>query len=81
VQLAFRRAAGGFFFSSPPTPAQCWAAQAEARWLMAECIGLRLPLDSPPEVVLLAERKETPGASPPLLAYEDYREAFARAYG
>jgi hypothetical protein len=48
---------------------------------MAECIGLRLPLDSPPEVVLLAERKETPGASPPLLAYEDYREAFARAYG
>ncbi len=48
---------------------------------MAECIGLRLPLDTPPEVILLAERKETSEANPPLLAYEDYREAYARAYG
>lgn len=67
----FRAKAGWFFHSSPPTHRDEWRATAERRWIAALQIEHRLPLDSPPELVLLTETMK----DGTLRAYEDFRKA------
>lgn len=67
----FRRLAGAFLNFSPPTPAEVWEAQAEQRLIAAQAAALRLPPDSPPELVEAAATDE----KGELLAAGDLRRA------
>jgi len=67
------RAKGGwFFYPGRPTPREEWRAIAEQRWILAMQTELHLPLDSPPELILLSAR-EKDGRT--LRAAAEYRQA------
>lgn len=66
-----RTLAAGFFRNSRPTLDEQWEAQAEVRLIAAQAAALRLPPDSPPELVeacAYAEKGE-------LSAVDDYKRA------
>lgn len=68
---SIRKDLADFLDASPPTLTRLWYAQAEQRWLVARAADLRLPPDTPPEIIL-ACAKDGKGNS---VASEDYRMA------
>ncbi len=62
---------GAFLSFNPPTLAQIWEAQAEQRLIAAQAAALRLPPDSPPELVEAAAMND----KGELIAAEDLKRA------
>lgn len=62
---------GWFFHSAKPTPREEWRGIAEQRWIAAMLTELRLPQDSPPELILLSAKDKDGG----LRTAEEYRIA------
>lgn len=61
------------FDSRPPGPADHWRATAERRWFDSVAVELHLPVDSPPEVILLANKDDKGD----LLTRRDHEQAEA----